>query len=63
MRLESQTVQRILAVPKSSHGTQIPETLETGTKIVGTVPGFSALGQKFKGQTPLKLAVPSHAHP
>ena len=31
---------RILAVPKSSHGTQIPETLRTGTKIVGIVPGF-----------------------
>ena len=31
---------RILAVPKSSHETQIPGTLGTGTKVVGTVPGF-----------------------
>ena len=38
--LKSQVVPRILAVPKSSHGTQIPGTLGTGTKIVGTVPGF-----------------------
>ena len=38
--LESQAVPRILAVPKSSHGTQIPGILGTGTEIVGTVPGF-----------------------
>ena len=60
--LESQAVPRILAVPKSSHGTQIPGTLGTGTKIVGTVPGFSALGLKSQGQKSLGLAVPSHAH-
>ena len=45
------------------HGTQIPGTLGTGTKIVGTVPGFSALGLKSQGQKSLGLAVPSHAHP
>ena len=43
----------ILAVPKSSHGTQIPETLGTGTKIVGTVQGFWALGLKSLGQKSL----------
>ena len=56
-------VPRILAVPMSSHGTQIPGTLGTGTKIVGTVPGVSALGLKSQGQKSLGLAVPSHAHP
>ena len=63
MGLESQAVSRILAVPKSSHWAQIPGTLWTGTKIVGTVPGFSALGLKSQGQKSLGLAVPSHAHP
>ena len=38
--LESQAVPRILAVPKSSHGTQIPGTLGTGL-----------LGQKSLGQS------------
>ena len=61
--LESQAVPRVLAVPKSSHGTRIPETLGTGTKIVATVPRLSALGLKSHGQRSLGMAVPSHAHP
>ena len=56
-------VPRILAVPKSSHGTQIPGTLGTGTKILGIVQWFWALGLKSLGQKTLGLAVPSHAHP
>ena len=36
LELESQAVPRILPVAKSSHGTQIPGTLGTGTKIFGT---------------------------
>ena len=38
------------ALMKSSHRTQIPGTLGTGTEIVETVPGFRALGLKSQGQ-------------
>ena len=50
--LESQAGPRILAVPKSSYGTQIPGSLGTGTKIFGTVPGFRALELKSLRQNP-----------
>ena len=46
-----------------AHGAKIPGTLGTGTEILGTVPGFWALGLKFLGKKFLGLAVPSRAHP
>ena len=63
MGLGSQTVPRILAVTKSSYGTQIAETVGTRTKISGTVRGFLVLRFKSQGQHSLGLAFPSHAHP
>ena len=52
-----------LAVPKSSNGTQIPGKVWTGTKIVGTVPGFWAVGLWSLRQISSGHAVPSQAHP
>ena len=46
-----------------SPGTQIPETLRTGTKIVGTVPGFLAMGLGSQRRKSFGLDVPSHGHP